>query len=118
MLTAVVVLVGLVATVATAVYWRRRNIAMVLAGLSGLWLVTNKPLEGPVLFAVDNVHGLTLTDLLGFGGFLLALILVWVASPGGGIARRGDRSFYTAILAATALFASAPIIGILSTRSG
>lgn len=117
-LTAVVVLSGLIVAAAVAVCRRTRNIAMVLAGLSGLWLVANKQLEGPVLFAVDNVHGLTLTDLLGFVGFLLALVLVWAGSPGERITRRGDRAFYMEVFAATALFASAPIIGILSTRGG
>lgn len=38
--------------------------AAVLASLSLIWLVVNRPIEGPVLVTVAINHGITLADLL------------------------------------------------------
>lgn len=49
--------------------------AWTLAVLSAAWFpVDNGTLEGPVLVTVDSGHGLTLMDLVGVGGLLLALV--------------------------------------------
>ncbi|TFV88396.1 hypothetical protein E4P40_10030 [Blastococcus sp. CT_GayMR20] len=46
--------------------------AAVLAGVSVLWLLVNKPMEGPVLLTVGPGHGLTGADLAGLTGLALA----------------------------------------------
>ena len=52
--------------------------AVALALVSGVWLVANKHLEGPVLITFSPGHGLTPSDLLGFAGYFYSLRLVWV----------------------------------------
>lgn len=43
-----------------------------LAVVSVLWLLVNGPLEGPVLWTISRTHGLTLGDLAGLAGLLIA----------------------------------------------
>ena len=50
--------------------------AVVLAAVSLLWLLVNKPMEGRVLFTVDETHGLTAGDLAGLTGVLLAIAML------------------------------------------
>ena len=56
--------------------------ALTLAGMSVLWLLVNKPMEGPVLLVVMKGSGLTGGDLAGLVGLGLA------ALQGGRIFRR------------------------------
>jgi hypothetical protein len=49
--------------------------ALTLAAMSILWLVVNKPMEGPVLVVVVRGHGLTGGDLAGLAGLGLAMFL-------------------------------------------
>lgn len=60
----------LVLVAAGAATWRLRNpiSALVLASVSGIWLIANKSIEGSVLLPIDRHHGLTFADLLGFVG--------------------------------------------------
>jgi hypothetical protein len=51
--------------------------------LSGVWLLVNKPLEGPVLVVLSRGHGITLSDLLAPAGMAFAAALLY---------RRGRRS--------------------------
>jgi hypothetical protein len=49
------------------------GIAIGLAALSGLLLpVNNGRLEGPVLYTVQSGHGLTVSDLIAYAGFIVA----------------------------------------------
>lgn len=50
---------------------------VVLIVLCGLWLLVNKPLEGPVLLVLARGHGLTVSDLLAVAGVVLAGVLVY-----------------------------------------
>jgi hypothetical protein len=43
-----------------------------LGGLSVLWLLVNKPMEGPVLVILTPGHGVSGADLAGFAGLALA----------------------------------------------
>lgn len=73
-------LISLAALVAAAIACRitRSPLAAVLLALaSGVWLVANSRLEGPVLISLTPRNGLTTTDLLGFIGFLYSLHIVW-----------------------------------------
>ena len=45
--------------------------------LSLLWLLVNKPLEGPVLVVVSRGHGITLSDLLTPAGVAFAAVLLY-----------------------------------------
>jgi hypothetical protein len=45
--------------------------------LCGLWLLVNKPLEGPVLVVVSRGHGITLSDLLAPAGIAFAAVLLY-----------------------------------------
>ena len=65
MVAAGVVLVLLIG-VTVAVCWRSRGLlgpALVLL-LAILWLLADRPMEGPTLWVADRGHGLTLADLL------------------------------------------------------
>ena len=46
--------------------------AVVLAGVSILWLVVNGPMEGPTLVRLSATHGITGADVAGFAGLGLA----------------------------------------------
>ena len=50
---------------------------LVLIVLCGLWLLVNKPLEGPVLLVLTRAHGITLSDLLSAAGVILAAVLLY-----------------------------------------
>ncbi|MEO7262036.1 MAG: hypothetical protein ABI047_12395 [Jatrophihabitantaceae bacterium] len=82
MLVAVVVLLAL----AGAALLCRRDVLLwpaVLIVLCGLWLLVNKPLEGPVLVVISHGHGITLSDLLAPAGVAFAAVLLY---------RRGNRT--------------------------
>jgi len=70
------VLVGLVlvALVLLAAVSGRSGLpgAVALAVVSALWLLVNRPVEGPVLWSVTPHHGLTATDLAGLAGLAVA----------------------------------------------
>jgi hypothetical protein len=76
MLVAVLVLFAL----ACAALLCRRDTAVwpvALILLCGLWLVVDKPLEGPVLVAISRGHGITLSDLLAPAGVAFAAVLLY-----------------------------------------
>jgi hypothetical protein len=50
-----------------------RRGAVLLAGVSVVWLLVNAPMEGVVLFTVTTSRGLTGADLAGFVGLGLAM---------------------------------------------
>lgn len=56
----------------------------VLILLCVLWLLVNKPLEGPVLIVVSRGHGITVSDLLAPAGMVFAAAVL--------LSRRGRRS--------------------------
>ncbi|MEO6957191.1 MAG: hypothetical protein ABI137_10665, partial [Antricoccus sp.] len=73
-------LISLAALVAAAIASRmtRSPVAAVLLALtSGVWLVANSRLEGPVLVSLTPRNGLTTTDLLGFVGYFYSVHIVW-----------------------------------------
>jgi hypothetical protein len=76
MLVAVLVLLA----VAGAALLCRRDTSLwpaVLILLCGVWLLVNKPLEGPVLVVVSHGHGITLSDLLTPAGMAFAAVLLY-----------------------------------------
>jgi hypothetical protein len=76
MLVAVLVLLALAGTMLLC----RRDTWMwpaVLILLCALWLVVNKPLEGPVLVVISRGHGITLSDLLAPAGMAFAAVLLY-----------------------------------------
>jgi hypothetical protein len=76
MLVAVLVLLALAGTVLLC----RRDTWLwpaLLIVLCGLWLVVNKPLEGPVLVVISRGHGITLSDLLAPAGVAFAAALLY-----------------------------------------
>jgi hypothetical protein len=76
MLVAVLVLLAVAGTVLLC----RRDTPLwpaVLILLCGLWLVVNKPLEGPVLVVISRGHGVTLSDLLAPAGVAFAAVLLY-----------------------------------------
>jgi hypothetical protein len=50
---------------------------VVLILLCVVWLLVNKPLEGPVLVVVSRGHGITLSDLLAPAGMAFAAVLLY-----------------------------------------
>lgn len=76
MLVAVLVLVALLGTVLPC----RRDTWLwpaVLIVLCGLWLLVDKPVEGPVLIGISRGHGITLSDLLAPAGVALAAAVLY-----------------------------------------
>ena len=70
------VLVALLLTARVSLrYGVAGGVALVL--VSGLWLVVDKQLEGPVLLRVTRNHGLTAADLAGLVGLALGLHQLW-----------------------------------------
>jgi len=65
----------LVAMIVVAATGRRtgRAGAVALALLSLLWLLTNSPMEGPVLVSFTADHGFTAGDLAGVAGLAVAV---------------------------------------------
>jgi hypothetical protein len=55
---------------------------VLLIVLCGLWLLVNKPLEGPVLLVLARGHGITVSDLLAPAGMALAAVLLYRRSTG------------------------------------
>jgi hypothetical protein len=76
MLVAVLVLLALGGTVLLC---RRGTLLwpIVLIVLCGLWLLVNKPLEGPVLVVISRDHGITLSDLLAVAGVAFAAVQLY-----------------------------------------
>ncbi len=52
-------------------------VALGLVAAAVLWLLVNKPLEGPTLIAFDDTHGLTVGDLPALAALVLAGLLIW-----------------------------------------
>ncbi len=48
-----------------------------LVAASVLWLVCDKPMEGPVLLRVSKYHGVSGADLAGFAGVVLGVHQAW-----------------------------------------
>ena len=57
-----------------------RPSAVALAVVSVLWLLTNNPMEGPVLVSLTSEHGITGGDLAGLAGLAVAAWRFRVAS--------------------------------------
>lgn len=53
--------------------------ALALAGV--LWLVADKPVEGPTILHVTADHGLTAGDLAGLAAVLFGVAQAWRARP-------------------------------------
>jgi hypothetical protein len=76
MLVAVLILLAIAGTVPLC----RRDTWVwpaVLILLCGLWLLVNKPLEGPVLVVISRGHGITLSDLLAPAGVAFAAVVLY-----------------------------------------
>ena len=76
MLVAVLVLLALAGTVLLC----RRDTwlwPVTLILLCGMWLLVDKPLEGPVLVGISHGHGITLSDLLAPAGVAFAAVLLY-----------------------------------------
>jgi hypothetical protein len=76
MLLAVLVLLALVC----AVLLCRRDTWIwpaVLVLLCGVWLLVDKPVEGPVLVGISRGHGITLSDLLAPAGVAFAAAVLY-----------------------------------------
>ena len=75
----IVALLVLLALAGAALLCRRDSPAwpVLLILLCGLWLLVNKPLEGPVLVDVSRGHGITLSDLLAPAGMAVAAVLLY-----------------------------------------
>lgn len=54
----------------------RWGLAVGLVAAAALWVLVNKPVEGPILLAVSSSHGLTAADLLSIAAGLAAVQLV------------------------------------------
>jgi len=78
-----VVLAALVAVAAAAGRFGRPA-AILLAGVSVLWLFVDKPMEGRTLIVFSEYHGLTAADLGGLSGILLAVVLFAFPRHGSG----------------------------------
>ncbi len=77
MVVALLVLAALLAAWVWNIARPSRRAALVLVILCALWLpANNRHLEGPLLVNLDEKHGLTLSDLLSYGGFVLAVVSV------------------------------------------
>jgi hypothetical protein len=55
----------------------RRVAAVSLAVAAVVWLLINKPYEGPVLLVFNESHGLTLADLPSLAALVVAAALAW-----------------------------------------
>jgi hypothetical protein len=51
---------------------RRRQLAAALIVAGVVWLLVNKPVEGPVLISFTVRHGLSAADLLSIAAFVVA----------------------------------------------
>jgi hypothetical protein len=72
------VLVAILIVAGLSLLFPSPGIAVLLAGLSAVWLPTNNGhLEGPILIKVAENHGLSTADLLSYAGFALALLAGW-----------------------------------------
>lgn len=75
MLLAILDLLVIIATAALCCARPSRYAGWLLAICSALWLpLNNGHLEGPVLLEVTTRHGLTLADLIGYGGWIVAAV--------------------------------------------
>jgi hypothetical protein len=63
--------------------------AVALAVASLLWLLTNSPMEGPVLVSFTSDHGITAGDLAGVVGLAVA---VWRFRVAGRSRARDDQA--------------------------
>ena len=78
MVAALLVLAALLVAAAVCLVRPTPVGAIALGALGAAWLPENNGhLEGAVLLAVAEYHGLTQADLLGYGGLALALVTWW-----------------------------------------
>lgn len=68
--------------------WPTWRVRLVLVLVSIAWLVVNGPVEGDVLWELDSAHGLTVADLFGLAGVVIA-VLVQFSPRRPGRRRRG-----------------------------
>jgi len=69
------VLALLVVTAALAARWGRAG-GVLLAGVSLVWLLVNRPMEGTTFWVVGRTHGLTAAALAGLAGLAIAALIV------------------------------------------
>lgn len=69
---ALAVLALLLASVVWAVIAPSYAVSAFCLGLAVLWVLVNKPVEGPVLLAFDKEHGATLSDIMSILSVLVA----------------------------------------------
>jgi len=55
--------------------WPEWRVRLVLVLVSVGWLVVNAPVEGGVLWKLDASHGLTVADLFGVAGVVIAALV-------------------------------------------
>lgn len=68
----VLVLAGVLVSLAACVVYRRAWAGWALVGFSALWLPANSGrLEGPLLLELTNTNGITAADLIGLAGVAL-----------------------------------------------
>lgn len=84
--------------------------ALALAITSGIWLVVNKQLEGPVLITVTPSHGLTVGDLFGFAGFFYSLRILWARYS---TSIRARSRMWMLMGLCTAIFVAGPIAKLI-----
>lgn len=68
---AVLLCVVVVMTLTWPAWWVRLVLVLVSVG----WLVVNGPVEGDVLWVLDSTHGLTVADLFGVAGVVIAILV-------------------------------------------
>lgn len=68
---AVLLCIVVVVTLTWPTWWVR----LVLVLVSVAWLVVNGPVEGDVLWVLDSAHRLTVADLFGLAGVVIAVLV-------------------------------------------
>jgi hypothetical protein len=68
-----VVLVLLLAAMVGAAVTGSLACAAMVGLLSAVWVLVNKPVEGPVLVALDRGHGITFSDMVSLVGAVVAV---------------------------------------------
>ena len=52
--------------------------AVVVVSVGLLWMLVNRPVEGPILFTVARTHGMTVADI---PSVVLFLVAAWIVRP-------------------------------------
>jgi hypothetical protein len=55
---------------------RRRWLAVGLAGAAVIWILVNRPVEGPVLLTLTHSHGITVADLPSLALIIVAAVIL------------------------------------------